>query len=187
MLYLARIFRMGRSFSHHCSLGMRCLGGREREWCDGPGWKQCYIAWGRVPSLYLSFPGLGHGLGVEGEGGHLLEIRLLLEVSDGLKDEAALAHTQQTSRVGRVGEDPTCEGRWGVSSAFWTLEEGRAPPKICTGVLCIEILEHTCALGKSRAFSFGHPTLWLWGRVGAFGNKAEKTPRCGTHHAGSSP
>lgn len=30
MLYLARIFRMGRSFSHHCSLGMRCLGGGER-------------------------------------------------------------------------------------------------------------------------------------------------------------
>lgn len=142
---------------------------------------------GKSSQTVFIFPGVGARSQCGGEGGHLLEICLLLEVSDGLKDEAALAHTQQTSRVGRVGEDPTCEGRLGVSLAFWTLEEGRAPPKICTGVLCIEISEHTCALGKSRAFSFGHPTLWLWGRVGAFGNKAEKTPRCGTHRAGSTP
>lgn len=78
---------------------------------------------GSVPSpLCLSFPGRGlRGLGGGGEGGHLLEIRLLLELGDGLEDEAALAHAQQTGRIGRVGEDPTCEGRQGAGSAFWTL------------------------------------------------------------------
>lgn len=67
------------------------------------------------------------------KGGHLLEVRLLLELGDGLEDEAALAHAQQTRRVGRVGEDPTCEGRQGVSSAFWTLQEGESTPQNLQG------------------------------------------------------
>lgn len=81
MLYLARIFRMGRSFSHHCSLGMRCLrGGRGRR--EPPAALPAF--------LLLLLPGPG-GL----RGGHLLEICLLLELGDGLEDEAALAHAQQ--------------------------------------------------------------------------------------------
>lgn len=57
MLYLARIFRMGRSFSHHCSLGMRCLGGW-REDGVSPARRSCGGAGGgrRAPTRSLSAP-----------------------------------------------------------------------------------------------------------------------------------
>lgn len=53
-------------------------------WVSGVG------GWGKTPKVGV---------------GHLLEVRLLLELGDGLEDEAALAHAQQTGRVGGVGED----------------------------------------------------------------------------------
>ena len=175
MLYLARILRMGRSFSHHCSLGMRCLGGRER----AGRWSRMETALrhpGERSQPLFVLPGAGARSlrWGGGEGGHLLEVCLLLELGDGLEDEAALAHAQQTSRVVRVGEDPTCEGRWGGGSASRTLQEGRAP------------LKHP-PKSADQPFVWCRSTRGRWerdgalllaapspagGRVGGFGNKA---------------
>lgn len=90
---------MGRSFSHHCSLGMRCLRRQDRE--------RLGTSLGRDPELCPTFLGWGRE-------GHALEIRLLAQLSDGLEHQAALAHPQQARRVGRVGKDPAWEGHGNV-------------------------------------------------------------------------
>lgn len=57
MLYLARILRMGRSLSHHCSLGMRCLRGHgDRD------------SWGHPRGGSQALSHL-HGVGKGGKGG----------------------------------------------------------------------------------------------------------------------
>ena len=76
-LYLARIFMRGRSFNHHCSLGIRCLRGDQAE----QGWGS--------PSGPTPAPDLRR----------LLEVCLLLQLRHGLEQQCSLADSQYTHRV----------------------------------------------------------------------------------------
>lgn len=90
---------MGRSLSHHCSLGMRCLRGQDRD--------RLGTSLGRESRALSHLSGWGRE-------GHALEIRLLAQLGDGLEHQAALAHPQQARRVSRVGKDPAWEGHGNV-------------------------------------------------------------------------
>lgn len=91
MSYLARIFMMGRIFSHHCVLGMRCLQPRE----EGQLLRElklkhfgtCWVLRDRV--------------------GFLLKICICLQLSKRLEGQRPLPHAQHAGGVRCVGKDAT--------------------------------------------------------------------------------
>lgn len=98
MSYLARIFMMGRIFSHHCVLGMRCLQPRE----EGQLLREL-----KLKHFGARWVLRDNGGGWEGGWGFLLKICICLQLSKRLEGQRPLPHAQHTGGVRCVGKDAT--------------------------------------------------------------------------------